>query len=169
VPFVTVLAVLEVPAVGIPDDDDELLDNVVGILGDGGRTATFVTVTRGVSRAALDAGAVKPAVLSHGQWLVLKDVALRELSGRAPVLVTSTQTLRALAARDLVRVAAIMHGSKNVSVELTETGKRVYSRLSVGPFCALCGKPLAFARRVNVAPHTYECLTCTKLGQKVED
>jgi hypothetical protein len=60
VPFVTVLAVLEVPAVGIPDDDDELLDNVVGILGDGGRTATFVTVTRGVSRAALDAGACVP-------------------------------------------------------------------------------------------------------------
>lgn len=99
--------------------------------------------------------------LTGGQWRMLKDIALRELSGHATTAYRLTD-LRALVSRGLLTATPIGMGNRHADAALTDLGKRVYSRLSVGTFCDLCGKPLAFCRTVNLPGGRAECESCAR-------
>lgn len=92
------------------------------------------------------------------QWRVLVDLA----KAHPTPLPIRGPSARALEVRMLVVLAGV-DAIKTPLYALTETGQRVYARLSVGPFCKACGKPLVFDRRVLI-PNTsdWSCEACNR-------
>lgn len=102
--------------------------------------------------------------LSPTAWRMLKDVALRVLSGHATPSMKHS-ACKPLVDRGLLVVDEAPERTRNYygPVELTDLGKRVYSRLSVGPFCSICGKPVAFVRCVSRPGGKLECEPCARI------
>ena len=97
--------------------------------------------------------------LTAAQWRALAEVAREH---PRPVVCSSSRTCTSLVRRGLVEWTC----NASCGFVLTEDGKHVYARLSVGPFCRRCGIPLTFAhggprRRGRVAvAGGFECEPC---------